>query len=362
MSLQILEEFSEITNLKPNWERLAELSAHPFGGYSFVDAWFRIGMPDAAKPLVFVDREDENSVSAILPAYEVGSSICLAGDTFWDYQDVITSDRSAAEKLVRQIFDWVDRNRPGKSLRFLKLSENGLLHSLLEEGGYPLVKRNYGPCPFVSIEGGLDAYLSSLTRKRRGDMRQAINRFAKKVSDYELKIYRGTEITSELLDEAIAFHQKHFNRSGDNSTEYHNIREFLELVAAGTSPQLHLSTLDVEGERVAVDFGFVSKQTYFGYLTTFDQKFGALRPGKVLILKRIDEWVEKDEVKTMDLMLGAESYKRYYTKDESYSIYRVTAFPRSVAGRLKHSAASLIYKIRPLAVKLYRKVKPSEFS
>lgn len=358
MEFRVYESLEDLSGKTQDWQKLEEVSNHPFGGISLFEGWYAAGMAENASPLIFT-VSDESGLLAVLPAYSEPRAIRLAGDSFWDYQDILCCDESAAEFLLTKVLEWLKAKHPSRPLKMVKIAETGVLYQLLQKGDFNKAERNSGHCPFVKIAPGLNGYLKSLNRKRRGDMRQALNRFTKKVEDFQTTILREDQITDALIEDAISFHRKHFNREGKNAADCIDIENFLKVVAKGDSPKLHFSTMDIEGERVAIDFGFVTKNTYHGYLMTFDQKYSFLRPGKCLILQRIDEWVEKDRIETLDLLLGGESYKRYYTTGDKYEVLRMTVFPSSLSGKMKAGLMKLFYHWRSILAKTYRKWRPA---
>ncbi|MEM9017369.1 MAG: GNAT family N-acetyltransferase, partial [Verrucomicrobiota bacterium] len=127
-------------------------------------------------------------------------------------------------------------------------------------------------------------------------------------------------------------------------------------VAKDEDVGFHFSRLTSQSDILAFDFGFVRGGSYYGYLTGFHPAFQKLAPGKCLLLRRIDEWVRKDKIHTLDFLAGDEGYKRDYTGGASYAVCSVHLMPDTFAHRARKASLVVARQGRQVAKQAIEKV------
>lgn len=348
--LVVSESAEEFSGLRNDWNRLLPKESGPFQTFDWNQLWYEYLLSANQKPIIFsLKRRDE--VIAIFACYIVGKTIRPACDSTCDFQDVIAANESDAGHLLSELVKWLASDRPSYHLHFSKCSTRGYLHNILVGDNIPTDvaatnSRYFAPSPYVSIEGGLDEYLKRLTRNKRSDIRKAINRLKKEEQGYAVNIYRHGEISAEKIEEVADFHVEHFRMKGTDPLSAKSLREFLVVVADSPEPGLQIATLKIGGRLVAVDIGFSRNETYSGYLTSFDNAFGQYRPGKCLVALRIDQWVDQDGIKILDLMSGNEGYKSRFTTGDLYEIYNHRILPHSLRNQILHLAVKMFHKAK----------------
>ncbi len=342
-----------LESLEGAWRALTPPSAAPFQTWGWNVAWYRSYADRRMRPLLFERRLGGVTV-AILPAYREGRAVRLAGDRICDYQDAIALDRVEAAALLRQAQGWLSASGGGGPFRFERVSSEGLLRSLLGDatmrpGASLIFEKSSAPCPCADLCGGLEGYLASLPRRTRQDFRHSLKRLEKEAPEAEISILRDYEIRVEDLCAAASFHAENFRRAGRSPLGDPRLLALLGQVAKDPEVGLQLAFLRRGGDTLAVDIGFARAGRYYGYLTAYDPAHGRLAPGKCLLLKRIDRWVEEDGVATLDFLAGDEAYKRVFTGDRHYRIWSMRLMPDGPGNRLRLAALETDKGLRRLA-------------
>ena len=352
-ALEVHSELDALGRLESAWRGLVSPEAPPFQTYAWNLAWYRTYSGGRLQPLVFEMRQGDRTV-AILPCYRDGRTLRLAGDRICDYQDAIASDPLAVEALVAALRDWLDGEGRGCSFRFEKLSEEGVLFSVLqdaERASSKLLKfvKSYAPCPYVDLRGGLEPLLASMPRKRRQDQRRALNRLRREAPEAQVTILRESEIRVADLWNAATFHIEHFRKRGESPFKDHRLIDFFARIAAEPEVGMQLGFLTLKDQLLAVDFGFVRRGRYYGLLTAFDSARARLAPGKCLLLKRIDRWVGEDGVDTLDFLAGDERYKRRYAGAVDYRVWSMHLMRDDLMGRMRQAGLESNRLVRQVA-------------
>lgn len=345
--------FESIETLEDAWRRLTPESASPFQTFGWNVAWYRTYASAQVRPLVFEWRSD-GETRAILPCYRDGDAIRLAGDRICDYQDILAEDDAAAAETLRKLFARIQREGGGSHLRLDRLSSEGILRRVLASPetrptNSLFYEKPSSPCPFADLRGGLDPYLASLPRKTRQDLRNSLHRFKREAPGARVTILRDFEVRVDDLWKAAAFHAGHFRRGKESPFCDPRLIDLFARVAKDPEVGLQLAFLTVEGDLLAVDFGFARGGRYYGYLTAYDPAYARLSPGKCLLLLRIDRWVREDGVHTLDFLAGDEAYKKTFAGDSAYRVWSMRLMPPSLRNRARHLALESDKQLRVLA-------------
>ncbi len=355
-TLVLITENSEIAGLRDDWHRLLPKDSAPFSTFEWVSAWYHSFEGKCDEILIFVAVRDGRSI-AILPCYRDGRKIRLAGDITCDYQDLVAESQEDSLAAMNLIFDWLNTERPGSEFFFEKVSSRGFLMSALEEfspddSGVLLFRKNYMPCPCVTLPGSLEEYLLSIPRKPRSEFRRVVNRLEREMPDAAIEIWKGKDVVRGHLTKAANFHVKHFRKGGDSPLADPRLIAMLHHIAGSEEVGLRVSVLRNGDSLMAVDFGFCRGGSFYGYLTDFDETYSHLSPGRCLFVKRIDHWIHEENITTLDLLGGGEKYKKGYTGGEFYQVSTIRILPRNPLGRVRFTIIQLNRACRQLAKKI----------
>lgn len=184
-----------------------------------------------------------------------------------------------------------------------------------KDAGMSVQLEEQDACPRVSLEGGYEAYLASLTGKLRHEIRRKERRMRE----------AGTMVTRLAAPETIDADLETFFRFTQQAEEQkqeffsHAARAsfFSALGAAFANHGLvRVAVLELDGEPLAVDVGFSRHGTWSLYNMSFDRARGDLAPGMVLVGETIRLAAEEGCV-IFDFLRGREPYKyRFGATDE----------------------------------------------
>ncbi len=344
--VRCVKSLEEIESLEEPWRKLTAKNSAPFQTFIWNLAWYRHFHEEYDEALVFV-VERENEAVAILPAFRKGRVVRLAADDQADYQDMLTTSQDVGCPSLVAIFNSLEEELHGCRFLFKKIANGGFIHhffsedSCREESGITFI-RPFAPCPYVSIEGGLDDYLAALPSKRRQDMKRSLRRFDQEMPRARLEMIRSLEIRVADLETIAEFHATYFRKEGTSPLSNPALIGMLGEIAKNQDVGLQLGALVDQGELLAIDIGFARGGRYYGYLTGFHPDFQKFAPGKCLLLKRIDAWVKEDGIKVLDFLSGDESYKTGFTHGDSYEVQTIHWMPNRMPNRARR--ATLVAK------------------
>jgi CelD/BcsL family acetyltransferase involved in cellulose biosynthesis len=123
-------------------------------------------------------------------------------------------------------------------------------------------------------------------------------------------------------------------------------RFFLEELARRFSGSrvVTLSTLTINDRPVAWNYGFQFHGSWFWYQPTFDSRQEENSPGYCLLSKIVIEACDKDEMKLVDLGLGAEGYKERFGNSVRQTLHATLtkSWSRHLREVARYRAASLL--------------------
>lgn len=113
----------------------------------------------------------------------------------------------------------------------------------------------------------------------------------------------------------------------------------------GLDGRLHLQSLNVDGNPIAVQFGLQSGPVLSLLKIAYISEFHKYAPGNQLLLHLINQCIQPEcSVQEVSLTTGPDWAKRWHPKAES--VYNIRCFSNSFAGRLSRLQCQFINKLR----------------
>ena len=318
MQVTVCRQASLFQALKPEWTDL--LSRAPmdciFYTWEWHATWWEAYQP--GELLLLVCREDDQLLG-IAPLFvsrcdrERTARIIGCVDVT-DYLDfIVDAERlpevyeafAAALAAERDAFDVLDLcNIPQDS------PTRAILPEALRRHGFEAVVAQQEVCPVIELPQDWGAYLRSLDKKQRHEIRRKLRRIHASGSDIDWYIVNGkSELDAEV---------EHFTRlmaSSDPEKERFlqddsNLRFFKSIVPLlQERGWLQMNFLTVGDARAAGYINFVYGERVMVYNSGLDHRgFGPLSPGIVLLAYNIQYAIEQGYRK-YDFLRGDESYK-----------------------------------------------------
>lgn len=186
--------------------------------------------------------------------------------------------------------------------------------------GWTLNVEREDVCPVIRLpEGGdFEAYLASLGKKERHEIRRKVRRAE---SAGAIELVESTDPVADL-DAFIDLHQRKWGERGlfpDNEGGRQSrvfMRRLFELFAEATSgpnavpdhPTVHLGFLTLDGKRIAAEIHFETAGSLLYYNAGVDPDGKALSPGVVQLERLVRRAIERGKCR-VDLLRGDEPYK-----------------------------------------------------
>jgi CelD/BcsL family acetyltransferase involved in cellulose biosynthesis len=325
MKVEWFSDAAIFARLEPEWNSLLArgVSDTLFLTNEWQRTWWKHLGND--KLCVITIREDDGTLIGIAPLFEeIGSdgvkSLSLVGCVdVSDYLDLIVAAGHAArvyagllDTLLRADFpawDWLNLcTLPAAS------ATNTQLKALAEARGLPTQHGLHDVSPMIELPETWDAYLETLDKKQRHEVRRKLRRIAEAPTRWY------TIDASDAVEQAVAdfveLHKK--SRPDKNLFMDTRMRAFFgeiarELFACGW---LQLSFLEIASARAASIMNFVYHNDILVYNSGYDPvQYSAYSPGIILFARSIQDAIGAKR-RRYDFLRGGEEYKyRFGARD-----------------------------------------------
>jgi CelD/BcsL family acetyltransferase involved in cellulose biosynthesis len=326
MKIDLLTDASAFETLETEWNDLLRRSVSDtlFLTWEWQTIWWKhLG---AGELRVITLREDNGTLIGIAPLFEEiwndgTKAMSLIGCVdVSDYLDLIVA-RGREESVYAALLDTITRaDFPawGGGLHLCTLPEtsptNTQLKAIAQARGLEVEWRLHDVSPVIDLPDDWDAYLGSLEKKQRHEVRRKLRR----VEELQNRWYAID--AAEPIDAAIAdFIELHKKSRPDKHLfmDQRMQRFFVEMTRQlNARGWLQLNFLEIEGERAASILNFIYNDTVLSYNSGYDPlKYGALSPGIVLFARSIQDAIAANR-RRFDFLRGDEEYKyRFGAKD-----------------------------------------------
>ncbi len=329
-SLHVVE--ASFDALREPWATLlpAAITPLPFQSIAWAEAWYRV-FGDDAESLLLAVQDETGAVIGIAPLVlrrtALGRTIQLMGGAdVTDYLDIVASERDVRRvwsaviahlASIRERWDALDLHcvpqwSPSHAAIVEQLSEMTTVRIVQEE-----------VCPVVRLGGSFDAYLRSLPKKERHEVKRKARNFERDAPTGALRILSGRD---EALAALPAFFRLHRLSAPDKERFLTpDVEQFFRDMtgAVADAGWLRLYFLDIEGAPVAAMFTFVADGRSLVYNSGFDPAYARISTGMVLTGMVIED-AANNGLTLCDFLRGNEAYKYRFGATDT-PIWRVIA-------------------------------------
>ena len=266
-----------------------------------------------------VIERDGGRVTGLLPLVATGRgptrTLRFAGGVLGDLFHPLSDDRD--EELAAAALGAL-RARGERGAIVLDKVEQGAPWVAALTGGEtstPLPHRDE-VLPEIEIGGGSwEDYLASRSRNMRSQLGRRRRRLER---EHEVAVRRSDEATLDA-DLAAFFdlhHGRWEGRGGSGALDQRSMAFHSDFARAALSRGwLRLWVMDVDGSPAAAWYGWRIGDRYAYYLAGFDEAYGSLSIGTLLLANTIEGAIEEGAA-TYDLLRGSEEYKSRYATGE----------------------------------------------
>jgi len=325
MKLELHRDPAVFETLKVEWNTLAEkgVTRVPFVWAEYQRAWWQHrggGEWPEAELLVVIARADDGQLIGIAPLFFAKNldgrpALLFVGSIeISDYLDLVVAreqvDAFSAALLDRltepDVPDW-------EVLDLYNLPESSPTRSALaraaRDRGWQAVEQVLQPVPVITLPDSWEAYLATLDKKERQEIRRKLRRVEGGDDRARWYIFDGTG-ERELAAETEAFLTlMALNPDKARFLTPAMRAQFSAIVRTmAANGWLRLAVLEINGEKVAAYLNFDYNNRLWVYNSAIDPRFMALSPGWV-ILAYLLRWANENKRAAVDFLRGAEDYK-----------------------------------------------------
>jgi len=318
MDFNLYSSFDDLAPLASAWNDLvaAGVTDAPFLRYEYLATWWstRGGgeWPESAK-LALVIASENDQLRGIAPLFLNESALMLLGSIeISDYLDLIVPSE-LIPVFISGLLDWLDKAypEPWSLLDWYNLPEESpTLAALKAESvkrGWDYSKDIYLPTPSISLPGDFEAYLESLDKKQRHEVRRKIRRAEESGRGVRWYIAEERESLDGEMESFIQL-MAHAPDKETFLTPAMRVQLKESAQAAFDAGYLQLAFLEVDGEKACGYLNFDYANRIWVYNSGLDRKFMDISPGWVL-LGYLLQWANDHKRSEFDFMRGDEEYK-----------------------------------------------------
>ncbi|MCA1832454.1 MAG: GNAT family N-acetyltransferase [Actinomycetota bacterium] len=315
MDLTLHKDSSAFVTLGDDWAALAaaDPSSTVFHLPQYLGIWWdEFGATRGCEGLHMLEFRDGQELAGVatLAVYPDGVTRFVGDPDVTDYLGPLSRPRDrqhVANEVVKHAIE-IAADRPIE------------LHALPVDSGWPeafeLAAKAAGrgaaiseqdACPRVSLEGGWEGYLASMS----GKLRHEIRRKERRLQSAGAMVTRiaSAETVDEDLETFFAFTREEIGEKADFFQHFARSAFFSALGAAFLNHALlRIVVLELDGKPIAVDVGFSYRGTWSLYNMSYDHSMPELSPGMVLVGETVRLAAEEGCL-TFDFLRGREPYK-----------------------------------------------------
>ena len=174
-------------------------------------------------------------------------------------------------------------------------------------------------CPYIALPSNPDEYMVSLDNHFKKNLRSRTNRI------HELGKVNFTVAPRDMNipDAMRAFFNLHESRwalqGQQGALSGEAVKAMHAEAAERLSRYLYIGFLELNGKKIACQYGYTYNNTRYSYLRGWDPEFKKYGVANILLMHLVGEAI-KSGVREYDFLRGNESYKFDFTKDKRDSV------------------------------------------
>lgn len=326
LTTEILHNIDAFDRLADEWDALVarSMTDTPFQTLAYQRAWWRHLCPSDLHTITV--RDAQRNLVGIAAFYLVDEVVYFNGcveET--DYLDLI-APAAEAETVWQAVLDGMQRDEfpEWRALDLCNVPASSptrtVLPQLAASHGLTFSTHVHEVCPVIKLPRTFDAYLDSLDKKQRHELRRKLRR----ADGAEVIIHRvdhQTDLAAEVNDFLDLLQkstpEKHAWLNEERRAVFHEVA-----TAARRSDTLQLLFLIVEDQKAAALFNFAYRDRIWVYNSGLDpDNFAWLSAGVVLTARAIEQAIDSGFA-IFDFLRGDEAYKYRFGAEDTH-IYRL---------------------------------------
>ncbi len=211
----------------------------------------------------------------------------------------------------------------------------------IERTGAPAMLRQRLRVGTVKIQGPWSEYIESLSRNHRRQMRR-IEKKSALLGELNLRVERDIEPhqIAPLVRRGFQVEHSSWKRGSESSVlSTEGMLDFYiaQAKALAARGQLQLTFLELNGEAIAFEYGWLAKGVYFAVKVGYDQARAEITPGQLLRWLLFERLHHEGRWHTIDFVGPLTRALSSWANDQ-YTISRLVVAPRRLSGRMALAA------------------------
>jgi CelD/BcsL family acetyltransferase involved in cellulose biosynthesis len=315
----------EFDDIRSQWSELEKAGEVPtiFQTIGWVETWWKNLQGERRQ--ILLAAFDGNFLVGIAPLYTEKMSIKglplltilrPMGGRESDYHSFILKT-SLASEVLSAFMDHLKRMEWDVGW-LINIRQDTVLGSqaptILKKAGYLASTKQGIACPYISLKTTFESYRQGLAKSIRHNINNYSNKLGRVGKVIFIKGGAGD------MGDFFKLHDMRWREQGQsgalNSDE---LMTFHRQAARLLAPYLNLSFLELDGRRIACQYGYDFNGIRYFYLPGMDPAFRDYRLGTIMIIEQIKDAI-KQGLMEFDFMRGEESYKYHFTGTQRRNI------------------------------------------
>lgn len=319
MDFQVHQDFSEFDSAE--WNALAAegITDVPFLRHEYLSEWWQTlgGGEWQNAQLLLISAHEEGRLIGIAPLflaqYDGRPALLLIGSIeISDYLDLIVRPADLP-RFLSGLLDFLASTYPDswRGLDWYNLPDSSptlaALKTESEKRGWVYAEEVYRPTPTILLQGDFEAYLATVEKKQRHEIRRKVRRAEQSGRAVRWYLVNDAAVLETEIEAFFQLMEKDALKAGFLKPAM-RAQMRAAIRAAFEHGWLWLAFLEIDGIKAAAGLNFDYKNRLWGYNSGVDDQFMELSPGWVLLAYTL-QWAAEHGRAEFDFMRGDEQYK-----------------------------------------------------
>ncbi len=317
MNMETYRDAGAFDALAAEWDGVLARAATDviFLTHAWQSIWWRHMQP--GEPFVIAFRDDAGALQAIIPLflheYDGRRVLAIIGsEEISDYLDFIVPREHEAE-VCRAVLDYLTSPEAPAwdALDLCNVPPSSTVYrvflDLARRAGLEAEDRIQETCPVIDLPDSWDAYLMSIDKKQRHEIRRKMRRAEESEVPVSWSVTSDPAALETDMETFLALMSQDPEKEAFLKPA---MREHMRatMCCAFEVGCLQLAFLDIGGKRAAAYLNFHYLDRLWIYNSGLDRSFSEYSPGWVL-LGDLLQWANQNGIREFDFMRGDEEYK-----------------------------------------------------
>lgn len=326
-----VEVFSDIndTKLKAIWKDLESKShCFPQSGWAWCSSWWNY-FGHGRKVRIYVVYDKDEGAIAVAPFI----IDCIFGikflrsmpENYGDYFSFVISENENSDLCYSLVFEEVTKSNKWHGVLLFNVNSRSELSDWILRSSYQVNSKLLVKTIFMNLGSDTYAeYLQKLSKNRRGYIRKKQRSLEQK---YKIEVSLSTSVDSYLsvFKETFDVQKMRWHVSRPKRSD-----KYINLVKETNSYLFQSGLMAIlciraNGRLISYRIGFIHKNCYYDWNTSYDPQFEDYSPGAISIAYMVDKLIDIG-ISKIDFMAGFYDYKLSYSPEPKVFENRLYVF------------------------------------